>query len=73
MDYWPQLRYYAFSLYENSLGDLDLYVAVVLVLAIARHVYVHRKMRRMRAALPLLMDGWGTRGKSGTGRIKAAR
>ncbi|MDX8406061.1 MAG: hypothetical protein R8K50_07910, partial [Mariprofundus sp.] len=36
------------------------------------HLYVNRRMRKTRESLPLVIGGWGTRGKSGTERIKAA-
>ncbi len=32
----------------------------------------HQRTRRARAAIPLVVGGWGTRGKSGVARLKAA-
>src|SRR5690606_36893238 len=35
------------------------------------HLWVNHRMRQAREAIPLVVGGWGTRGKSGTERLKA--
>jgi poly-gamma-glutamate synthase PgsB/CapB len=46
--------------------------AVALGLMAARLYDARREIDRARAAIPLSIGGWGTRGKSGTERLKAA-
>ena len=66
------LREYFFSVYENSLYELGVFLSLVAGFFFGRHLYINRAIRRARARLPLVIGGWGTRGKSGTERIKAA-
>ena len=63
---------YFTSIYENSLGELVLFSFVVLALVIFKHVWLNFTFRRSRNKIPLSIGGWGTRGKSGTERLKAA-
>ncbi|AZQ69195.1 hypothetical protein EF888_19900 [Silicimonas algicola] len=68
---WRDLEGYFFSLYQNSLGQLALFIGAALSAFIGRHLALSVAMRRTRNALPLVLGGWGTRGKSGTERLKA--
>ena len=63
---------YFTSLFENSLEELVLFAVAVFVFAIARHLWANFSFRRSRERIPLVLGGWGTRGKSGTERLKAA-
>ena len=63
---------YFTSIYENSLGELMFFSVMVLALVIFRHLWMNITFRRSRNLIPLLIGGWGTRGKSGTERLKAA-
>ena len=63
---------YFTSIYENSLGELVMFSFVVLALVIFKHVWLNFTFRRSRNKIPLSIGGWGTRGKSGTERLKAA-
>ena len=67
-----QLQDYFFSVYENSLTDLAIFLAGMSAVFATRHLYVNHQLRQSRANLPLVVGGWGTRGKSGTERLKAA-
>ena len=73
---WPEmrarLRNYFFSAYDNTLHDLALFTAAGIAAFVAHHALVNLRMRRARQAIPLVVGGWGTRGKSGTERLKAA-
>jgi len=71
-DWWPGLRNYFFSVFENTLPELILFTAMALLAFLIRHLYLNRQIHQARARLPLVIGGWGTRGKSGTERIKAA-
>lgn len=70
--FWGRFESYSYSVYQNTLRHLAIFLAAVLLWFFGRHIWVNARMRRTRAALPLVLGGWGTRGKSGTERIKAA-
>jgi len=63
---------YFVSAYENSLGDLTLFIVVIFAFFFIRHVWLSWKITRARSRIALSVGGWGTRGKSGTERLKAA-
>lgn len=63
---------YFVSIYENSLRDLLVFLLAMTTLFIGRHLWNNYAMRRIRRRIPLVIGGWGTRGKSGTERLKAA-
>lgn len=69
---WVRFENYFFSAFDNSLFELSLFTATALLLFIGNHILQNRLMRSARKAIPLVVGGWGTRGKSGTERIKAA-
>ncbi|MBI3268606.1 MAG: HEAT repeat domain-containing protein [Planctomycetes bacterium] len=69
---WSRLQEYFVSVYQNSLGELAAFVAAALGLFFASHLYSNWTHFRARARLPLVLGGWGTRGKSGTERLKGA-
>lgn len=71
-DLWEHFKDYFVSVYENSLYELAVYVGAAMSYFIGRHLYLYRKIRTARRRLPLVIGGWGTRGKSGTERLKAA-
>jgi len=67
-----EIREYFFSVYENTLYELSVFLVLVTTFFFGRHIYINRAIRKARERLPLVIGGWGTRGKSGTERIKAA-
>jgi len=69
---WSRLQEYFVSVYDNSLFELALFTGLVSSMFVGRHVYANVTVRRWRDRLPLVVGGWGTRGKSGTERLKAA-
>jgi poly-gamma-glutamate synthase PgsB/CapB len=71
-DGWQDLVQYATSPGGNRLPHLTAYALVALFGLLARGVLVRRAIDKDRAAIPLVVGGWGTRGKSGTERLKAA-
>ncbi len=62
---------YIYSIYQNTLGQLAVFMALALAWFMGRHYVLSRRIRRVRRTLPLVIGGWGTRGKSGTERLKA--
>ena len=63
---------YMLSAYGNSISQLVLFILLLSGLFIGRLMWAQWRQRRARSALPLVLGGWGTRGKSGTERLKAA-
>jgi len=71
-DFTERAKDYFFSVYENTLFHLGIFVLIISGYFFGRHIYLNRMMRRARQSIPLVIGGWGTRGKSGTERLKAA-
>ncbi|MFC3033379.1 poly-gamma-glutamate synthase PgsB [Pseudoalteromonas fenneropenaei] len=69
---WLSFKEYSVSIYQNSIGQLMFFVVAFITYFWTRHVHVGRKIKRNRRAIPISIGGWGTRGKSGTERLKAA-
>ena len=67
-----RVQNYFFSVYDNTLFDLSIFVGLMVAGFIGNHVRINLQMRNARNAIPLVVGGWGTRGKSGTERLKAA-
>ncbi len=71
-DLWQSFVNYFGSVYENSVPELFVFCVLAIGGFALRHWYLNFTMRRARARVPLSVGGWGTRGKSGTERLKAA-
>lgn len=69
---WTDFKDYFVSVYENSLYELAIFMMAAVGYFMGRNIYLYRKIVDARNRLPLVLGGWGTRGKSGTERIKAA-
>ena len=68
---WSRFRDYFVSVYDNTLFELGLFTLAACSLLWGGTLRgCHRKAWRKR--IPLVVGGWGTRGKSGTERLKAA-
>ncbi len=65
------VRDYFYSIYQNSLAHLLVFVGAIGAWFFGQHMWLNHRFRTARARLPLVMGGWGTRGKSGTERLKA--
>ncbi|MBP8820495.1 MAG: hypothetical protein KBH08_00145 [Brachymonas sp.] len=66
-----RLQNYFFSVYGNTLLELTVLISAALIAFVIRHALSNLSMRRARVDIPLVVGGWGTRGKSGTERLKA--
>lgn len=62
---------YGSSIVGNRLPHVAAYSAVLLLGMLARGAVIKRSIDADRRAIPLVIGGWGTRGKSGTERLKA--
>jgi len=69
---WSSFKEYAYSIYQNSIGQLIFFVLSFIAYFWARHLKISRQIKSDRAHIPVSIGGWGTRGKSGTERLKAA-
>ncbi|HVR74430.1 MAG TPA: hypothetical protein VMT52_08870 [Planctomycetota bacterium] len=69
---WSRFKDYFVSVYDNSLFELTIFTALACSAFICRHIYASTSVRNWRRNIPLVVGGWGTRGKSGTERLKAA-
>jgi poly-gamma-glutamate synthase PgsB/CapB len=71
-DFLLGLQDYFYSVYQNNIKQLLLYLAAAVTGMFGRHLYLNARIRAARESMPLVIGGWGTRGKSGTERLKAA-
>ncbi|CAM2067017.1 hypothetical protein SCOR_16690 [Sulfidibacter corallicola] len=67
-----RIQEYLATVYGNTLSELTFFLTAATGLFFGRHAYGNGRIRLARAKLPLVIGGWGTRGKSGTERLKAA-
>ena len=70
--WYYRIRDYFFSVYENTLPDLAIFTIGLLLFFAGSRFVMSRIAIRSRRKLNLVFGGWGTRGKSGTERLKAA-
>ena len=66
------MQNYFYSVYQNTIVQLMAFTSVVTLSYLGFHAAKLLQMRRSRSNIPLVIGGWGTRGKSGTERLKAA-
>ncbi|HNH49327.1 MAG TPA: capsule biosynthesis protein CapB, partial [Myxococcota bacterium] len=58
--------------YRNTAGELVVVLVVLGIMLMISTWNVRGRVRQDRDAIPLTLGGWGTRGKSGSERMKAA-
>jgi poly-gamma-glutamate synthase PgsB/CapB len=69
---WSRFQNYFASLYQNSIVELAVFAFVFSALFFGLHLFYNARLKYWRKRIPLVIGGWGTRGKSGTERLKAA-
>lgn len=69
---WLKMKVYFFSIYENTLVDLGIFATGLLLLFLIRNIYMKYHIKTARAGIPMVIGGWGTRGKSSVERLKGA-
>lgn len=69
---WEQFSTYFFSIYGNTILQLLLFTILLFSIFYARNVRLHLRIKKARRSTGFFVGGWGSRGKSGTERIKAA-
>ncbi|WP_126173419.1 hypothetical protein [Altericroceibacterium xinjiangense] len=70
--FWERAQTYFSSVYANTLGQLVLFLLAIGAYFLVSHFVRGRSLRKAREGIALVVGGWGTRGKSGTERLKAA-
>jgi gamma-polyglutamate synthase len=68
---WSSAQTYFATVYQNTLPQLAVFLALASAFFVGRHVWQGQRMRWRRDRIALVLGGWGTRGKSGTERLKA--
>jgi poly-gamma-glutamate synthase PgsB/CapB len=72
LDFVTKVYGYFHSVYGNTIFELAIFMLAASAYFLGRHFKSSRDIVRARAKIPVMIGGWGTRGKSGTERIKAA-
>ncbi len=63
---------FVLSMRSNTIVHVAWVVAFFAALLVARQIQVRLQVNAARRKIPLVVGGWGTRGKSGSERLKAA-
>ena len=71
-EFFTELQNYFYSVYQNTLEQLSIFLVAISAVFFGQHYFLNRQFRKARQAIPFVIGGWGTRGKSGTERLKAA-
>jgi poly-gamma-glutamate synthase PgsB/CapB len=69
---WSDFKGYFFSVYGNSIYELGLFSGAMLTAFLGSRIWQGFKIKKARKKIPFCLGGWGTRGKSGVERLKAA-
>ncbi|GAA4642210.1 hypothetical protein GCM10023115_04350 [Pontixanthobacter gangjinensis] len=69
--FWDNAVAYFATVFANTLAQLALFLVIVCLWFFGRHIVLGYHAKRVRKEIPLMLGGWGTRGKSGTERLKA--
>ncbi|WP_324828946.1 hypothetical protein [Qipengyuania zhejiangensis] len=69
--FWDRAASYFTTVFANNLVELAIFIVLASAWFLGRHVVMGWQARRLRNGLSLVLGGWGTRGKSGTERLKA--
>ncbi|MGX5174024.1 hypothetical protein ACUR5C_08390 [Aliikangiella sp. IMCC44653] len=69
---FSEVQTYFYSVYQNTIHQLLAFILIVLGYFVGQHIILLRSFKKWRSKIPLVIGGWGTRGKSGTERLKAA-
>ncbi|GEK08417.1 poly-gamma-glutamate synthase PgsB [Pseudoalteromonas peptidolytica] len=69
---WSSFKEYMDAIYQNSISQLVFFVLAFISYFWTRHIVASQKIKRNRRHIPVSIGGWGTRGKSGTERLKSA-
>lgn len=71
-EHFRAFREYMHGIYTHSLLELGIISATAFTAFVTHHWWQNRVLNAARSRISLVIGGWGTRGKSGTERLKAA-
>ena len=71
-EFFTELQNYFYSVYQNTLEQLSIFLVAISAVFFGQHYFINQQFRKARKIIPFVIGGWGTRGKSGTERLKAA-
>lgn len=69
---WQDVAAYFVSPGGGSVFQLGIVAAIVFAAVVTRAAWIMQSIEAARRSIPLTIGGWGTRGKSGSERLKAA-
>lgn len=72
LQFYQDFQRYFVSVYQNTINHILLFSIAMMVLFWGSHISISRRFKQARKDIPMTIGGWGTRGKSGTERLKAA-
>ena len=72
VQFYQDFQRYFVSVYQNTINHILLFTVVMVALFWGSHAAISRQFKKAREQIPMTIGGWGTRGKSGTERLKAA-
>lgn len=72
VQFYQDFQRYFVSVYQNTINHILLFTIAMVAVFWGSHIAVSRRFKEARKEIPMTIGGWGTRGKSGTERLKAA-
>lgn len=72
IQFYQDFQRYFVSVYQNTIQHILIFTLVMVGVFWGNHLIVSERVKRARKHIPMTIGGWGTRGKSGTERLKAA-
>lgn len=72
IQFYQDFQRYFVSVYQNTINHILVFSIAMVMLFWGSHIATSRRFKQARNQIPMTIGGWGTRGKSGTERLKAA-
>ncbi|BDX04910.1 hypothetical protein [Planctobacterium marinum] len=72
IQFYQDFQRYFVSVYQNTIQHILLFSLFMLALFWGNHALLGQRIKSARKQIPITIGGWGTRGKSGTERLKSA-
>ncbi len=72
VQFMQDFQRYFVSVYQNTIQHILFFSLFMILLFWGNHAVLSQRVKSARRQIPMTIGGWGTRGKSGTERLKAA-
>lgn len=72
VQFYQDFQRYFVSVYQNTIQHILIFCLVMMAIFWGSHSWLSQRVKQARKQIPMTIGGWGTRGKSGTERLKAA-